>query len=159
MTVPLSEPNEYKEIWFNAFQTKDVRQKPLAFGWWQPDCTGAAVPGDETYSTDGCKPLQEAVVLQNGFVQPTTASGIEKFAFRLHADSSLEFKGHLDASGASSGTVAFTLPGMNLGEVNFVPLNDHYFITAITPDGSTFSTALVFIDSTTGDVTLTWPAA
>jgi hypothetical protein len=75
-------------------------------------------------------------------------------------DGSLEFKGHLDASGATSGTVAFTLPGFTDGEPDYTLPNDQYFHTVITPDdGTTFQIALVFIDSTTGDVTITWPAS
>ena len=100
---------------------------------------------------------QAAVVLENNWAQPSAP--LEPYAFRLHADGSLEFKGHLDASGgASSGTVAVTLPGANAGEVDFLLANDQYFLTLITTDdGSSFTAAQVFIDSTTGEVTITWP--
>lgn len=146
MSKALSDPTPERKITQNRFQIKDTRQKPLAFSWWTPDCTLG----------DGCTAAQEDVVLVNGWAQVTAP--LELFAFRLHADGSLEFKGHLDAAGASSGTVAFTLPGANAGEVDFLLPNDQYWHTTITTDdGVTFFLALVFIESATGDVTITWP--
>lgn len=151
MSKALSDPTPERKITHNRFFIKDTRQKPLAFAWWEPDCT----PGD------GCTAAQAAVVLQNDFSQPSVGSGLELFAFRLHADGSLEFKGHLDTSlGAVSGTVAFTLPGANTGEVDFLLPKDQYWHTTITTDdGATFFLALVFIEAATGDVTITWPVS
>ena len=147
----LSQDDSQKQISRNKYWTKDTRQKPLAFRWWQPNCD---VITDAAERCTGLEPL-----LVNGWAQPSDPSGLEKFAFRLHADGSLEFKGHLSAAAASSGTVAFTLPGVNAGEVDFVPPNDQFFHTTITTtDGVSFSLALVHIDSDTGDVTITWPA-
>lgn len=149
MTKALFDPTPERKITQNRFFIKDTRQKPLAFSWWTPDCTVG----------DGCTAAQAAVVLQNNFSQPTGT--LELFAFRLHADGSLEFKGHLDTSGgAVSGTVAFTLPGANTGEVDFLLPNDQFWHTTITTDdGTTFFLALVFIEATTGDVTITWPVS
>ena len=144
MSRSLFEPTPDRATASNRFQIKDTRQKPLAFRWWEPDC----VVGD------GC--TGEEPPLVNGWAQVTPP--LELFAFRLHADGSLEFKGHLDAAGASSGTVAFTLPGANAGEVDFRLANDQYWHTTITTDdGITFFLALVFVEASSGDVTITWP--
>ena len=90
MSKSLVEPSQERKITHNRFQIKDTRQKPLAFSWWEPDC----VEGD------GCTAAQAAVVLENNWQQPSLP--LEPYAFRLHADGSLEFKGHLDASGGAS---------------------------------------------------------
>ncbi len=147
MTKNLNEPSNERAISRNRFLGKDTRQKPLAFRWWEPNCT---------IGVNGC--TGDEPLLENNWQQPTAP--LEKFAFRRHADGSLEFKGHLDASGgAASGDVAFTLPGANgLGEYDFLIANDQFWVTAITTDdGSSWSPALVKIDSTTGEVTITWP--
>lgn len=149
MTANIHEPTTQRQIARNRFQTKDTRQKPGAFRWWEPECT---------VGNDGC--TGDEPPLENSWEQPSDLSGLEKFAFRLHSDGSLEFKGHLNAENASSGTVAVTLPGANAGEVDFRPANDQYFVTVITEDdGSSFTTAMVFIEASTGEVTITWPAS
>jgi hypothetical protein len=143
----IHEPTPERATQQNRFGVKMTHQKPLASRWVEPDC---ATPGDD------CPDF--APTLANSWAQPSAP--LEKFAFRKHMDGSLEFKGHLDASGATSGTVAFTLPGFTDGEPDYTLPNDQYFHTVITPDdGTTFQIALVFIDSTTGDVTITWPAS
>ena len=129
-----------------TFTGKDTRQKPLAFRWWEPDC--------DRVGDDGC--TGEEPPLENGFAAAATAP-LEPFAFRLHADGSLEFKGHLDASGAVTGTVAVTLPGANAGEVDFRPNDQYWHTTITTDDGVTFFLALVFVEGASGDVTITWP--
>jgi hypothetical protein len=121
----------------------------LAGRWFEPDCTPTDPAGDDCL---GIEPP-----LENGWAQPSPP--LEKFAFRLHADGSLEFKGHLDAAGASSGTVAVTLPGAIPQTIDFRPANDQFWHTTITTDdGTTFFLALVFLDSLTGEVTVNWPA-
>lgn len=79
----------------------------------------------------------------------------------MHYDGSLEFKGHLDASGgATSGTVAFLLPGMNTLEPDFIDAMDHsqFWDTIITEDlGITFTDAGILIDALTAEVTISWP--
>ena len=144
----LSEPNTQRQIAATKFVGKDTRQKPHAFRWWEPECTAGE---------DGCTGQEPP--LENSWEQPSDASGLEKFAFRLHADGSLEFKGHLNAENASSGTVAVTLPGANPGEVDFRLAKDQFFHTVITTDdGTTFMIALVFVAQGTGEVTISWPA-
>lgn len=139
----------------NRFGNKTTHQKPGAFKWWTPDCDYT----DPDIAANGC--TGEEPPLENGWAQPTLGSGmtgndLEPFAFRLHSDGSLEFKGHLDSSGASSDTVAVTLPGAVVGEVDFRPANDQFFITTLW-DGSGFIPAAVYIDSDTGEVTISFP--
>lgn len=137
----------------NRTVLKYTRQKPLAFHWWTPDCSATDDAGQ------GCTGDEPPLI--NNWAQPDPP--LEKFAFRLHTDGSLEFKGHLDASGAASGTVAFVLPGLYTDPADalpdFRPPNDQFFHTTITTDdGTSFSLAQVHIDSDTGEVTIVWPA-
>jgi hypothetical protein len=100
----------------------------------------------------GCTGLEP--ILENSWAQPVPP--LEKFAFRLHADGSLEFRGHLNSAAAASGTVAVTLPGLIPGEVDFLPSLDQFFTTVIY-DGAAPQGAMVYIDSATGEVTITFP--
>lgn len=130
----------------NRRRVERLERRRLAGRWWEPDCTL------DPYGIT-CTGLEPA--LENGWAQPS--SPLERFAFRLHADGSLEFKGHLDSAGASSGTVAFTLPGANIpDEIDFRPPNDQFFLTVVY-DGANPQGAMVYIDSTTGEVTITFP--
>lgn len=150
MSRNIYEPTTERQVAANSSRITRVRQRPGAFRWWTPDCdTGS---GDDLCTG-------EEPVLENSWAQPSAP--LERFSFRLHTDGSLEFKGHLDSSGgAVSGSVAVTLPGANSGEVDFRPANDQYFHTTITvDDGASFTLALVFVDATTGEVTITWPAS
>jgi hypothetical protein len=144
VTRSLYEPSLYRADAKNRFGIQSLKQKPLASRWWVPNCT-VGVDG-------GCTGLEPPLL--NSWAQP--ALPLEKFAFRLHADGSLEFRGHLDSAAATSGTVAVTLPGAVPGEVDFLPPNDQFFVSAIY-DGAAAQPALVYIDSTTGDVTVTFP--
>lgn len=93
---------------------------------------------------DGSVEDEDYVFLQNGWAQPVAP--LEAFAFRRGL-SKLDMKGHLDGAGASSGSVAVTLP-----EPHRLP-NDQFFLTVLedaTP-------AMVYLDSATGEVTITFP--
>lgn len=151
MTRNLYEPTDQSRIVQNRYKIKDTRQKPLASQWIEPVNEGDPVPDIEPIWTPE---------LENGWEQPTGT--LERFAFRLHYDGSLEFRGHLDAQGAASGTVAVTLPGELVGDRNYLPPRDQDWHTTIrTAPGSgtvAFTLALVVIDATTGTVTLYWPA-
>lgn len=153
MTRNIHEPSFPRQVRQNRFGVKGQRQKPHAGRWVVPECDETDV--DEAAA--GC--FGDEPVLQNNWNQPSAP--LEPFAFRKHMDGSLEFKGHLDASGgAVSGSVAFTLPGANDGEPDYLLPNDQYWHTTITTDdGSIFTLALVFIDAMTGDTTITWPAS
>lgn len=145
----IHEPTRDRAISTNRFQGKDTRLKPLASKWIEPVNGGDAIPATSPDWTPE---------LQNSWIQ--VVAPLEPFAFRLHYDGSLEFKGHLDSSGgAVTATIAFTLPGIAGGEPDYTLDMDQYWHTTITNDtGTTFTLALVFIDSTTGDVTISWPA-
>lgn len=148
MTRNLYEPTPESRITQNRYKIGDTRKKPLASQWIQPVNAGDPIPdGDPEYTPE----------LENGWLQPTAP--LETFAFRMHYDGSLEFRGHLDAQAAVSGTIAVTLPGELVGDPFYLPRNDQYWHTTITDDGGTsFTLAMVFIDSTTGEITITWPA-
>lgn len=90
------------------------------------------------------------------------SNGTPGHRFRRHADGSIEFRGYLEPG--SSGTVAYTLPGAGLAstgddEVDYRPDVDTSFIADIKTSPTTFILARVEIDSTTGDVTITYPAS
>ena len=145
MTANIFHPTLERQVAKHSSQIRRTHQKPGAFRWVTPDC-------DEGEGDDLCTGDEPA--LENGWAQPDAP--LERFAFRLHSDGSLEFKGHLDSTGASSGSIAVTLPGANAGEHNYIPAKDQFFITVIY-DGSTPQNAMVYIDSTTGEVTITFP--
>jgi hypothetical protein len=151
VTANIHEPSFPRAISLNRFGVKEQKQKPHAGRWITPGC-------DETDDADaaaGC--FGDEPLLENLWQQP--AATLERFAFRKHMDGSLEFKGHLDTSGgAVSGTVAVTLPGAADGEPDYLLPNDQYWHTVIT-DGVTFMIALIFVDSSTGEITVTWPAS
>lgn len=148
MTRNLYEPTDQSRISQNRYKIKDTRQKPLASQWIQPVNQGDPIPDEDPEYTPE---------LENNWLQPSAP--LARFAFRLHYDGSLEFRGHLDSSGgAVSGTVAVTLPGALVGDPNYLPANDQYWHTTITTNnGGVFFLAMVFIDSVTGAVEITWP--
>ena len=94
MTRFASEPSDGKDISANRFGTKDTRQKPGAFRWWEPDCAGTS---GELRCTGEEPPLQ------NDWQQPDDPA-LQRFAFRKHTDGSLEFRGHLSAEWKMSDT-------------------------------------------------------
>ena len=89
--------------------------------------------------------------LINGWAQP--ADTIDQFAYRL-TGSIPDFKGHLDGSSAISPSVAFNI-ALDPDEMTLP--GDIYFHTIVT-DGVDFQSAMVFINSLTGDVRITFPA-
>lgn len=150
MSRNIFEPTLPRTVYRNQRGLKFTSQRPHAFRWWTPGCSTA----DADDADAGCTGDEPALV--NGWAQP--AAPLQLFAFRLHADGSLEFKGHLDSAGASSGTVAVTLPGANAGEVDFLSVldGDQFFLTVIY-DGANPQAALVYIEKSSGDVTITFP--
>lgn len=151
MTRNLYEPTDQSRIVQNRYKIKDTRQKPLASQWIQPVNESDLIPDEDPEYT----PFLENDWLQ---VEPP----LETFAFRMHYDGSLEFRGHLDADLAVSGTVAVTLPGGFVGDPDYRPRNDQDWHTTIrTAPGSgttAFTLALIVIDSTTGEIEIHWPA-
>lgn len=154
MSRNIFHPTTDRNVAQNRTSIKHTHQKPLAFRWWTPDCSTVYTDPDD--EAEFC--FDDIPNLVNGWAQPDPGDDLQFFAFRLHADGSLEFRGHLDSSGASSGTVAFTLPGANAGEVDFFEdLDGDQFFLTVVYDGATAQPAMVFISSTTGDVTITFP--
>ena len=165
MTKNLHEPSALRAINENRSRGKNLQQTPHAGAWIHPLNDADCPPDPYTIGPYGIE-YAWTPCLVNDWLQ--VEDPLEPFAFRRHFDNSLEFKGHLDASGgAVSGTVAFTLPGSLPDEPNYQLDNDQFFITVVTDDaGSTFQTAMVFIQSADaaspavgGDVTITWPAS
>lgn len=150
MSRNIFEPSPDRQIRRNTTTIKSTRQKPGAFKWWVPDCDET----DDAQAGAGCS--GEEPPLENGWAQP--GDGLQKFAFRLHSDGSLETRGHLDSAGASSGTVAVTIPGANAGEVDFLDgLEGDQFWHTVIYDGATPQGALAFIEKATGELTITFP--
>lgn len=116
--------------------------------WWTPDCT----PG-----SGGCDG-EEPTLGGGNFVQPT--GDLQVFAFRLNDDGLIQTRGILDASGAASGEVAWTMPGVVAGETDFIPptTGNDTFSLRVTTDGTEAGivNATAYIDKVTGDVTIRW---
>lgn len=155
MSRNLYEPTEYSYIAQNRFLTKDVRQKPLASSWIHPLDPGDCPPTDGGNDQFGNITEEWYPCLLNSWqqVQPP----LEPFGFRLHYDGSLEFKGHLDSENATSGTIAFILPGATAGEPNYLPRGGDQFFLTVIYDGTSARTAMVYIDAGTGEVKITFP--
>lgn len=98
----------------------------------------------------GCPPFFEpdSSTFQNGWDWAGTP--FERWGYRI-CDGALEFKGHL--FGGASGTVCYTLPAnyrIFIGDLSdLTDLGDGA--------GSIGSTARIYIDMTSGDITLTFP--
>jgi hypothetical protein len=83
---------------------------------------------------------------QNGWTWLDTAY----VGFRHGVDGETEYEGVLDATGATSGTVAFTLP------VPWRPLKDYSFLTDLDMGAGDFDAARVVV-ATNGTVTIYYP--
>lgn len=89
----------------------------------------------------------------------------EDIAYRRGLGSTIEFRGHIQ--GGASGSVAFIIPTPDIpadinqldGEISplYSLLGDVSFLTDIV-NGVGFSVARVYINNTTGEVTITFPA-
>jgi hypothetical protein len=143
----LYEPNTIRDVAKGKQGVKSLQQKPAAMRWWQLECT----PGDS-----GCTGDEPFFI--NGFAQPTGV--LELFAFRLNADGLIQTEGFIDTTGATSGTVAWVMPGVNPGETDFIPPTsaNEGFPVKVTTDGAAtgITSGQAYIDAVTGDVTVTW---
>lgn len=90
-------------------------------------------------------------VWENGYAQVSDPA-LEPFAYRIYSGGFPEFKGCLDISGATSGTVAFTLP-LGPGEIEIA---GDVYETCIVTDGVDFFQAMFHISATTGEVSFYW---
>lgn len=130
-----------------AEAVKGERLKPNLAGFWV--CIGDFVdvddPGnDPECTTESSPPYEDGTT----YAGPPYAFP----AFRHGLDGNLEFRGHVDISGASSPATLCTLPS------EWRPEHDVSWITDLV-DGASFVLARVAVDSSTGVVTLTWPAS
>ena len=150
MSRRIYEPSIWGDAAKNRHGINSLQRKPAAMRWWTPDCT----IGDG--GCDGNEPF-----LDNGFAQP--GGNLQVFAFRLNDDGLIQTRGVLDASGGSNGGIAWTMPGANAGETDFIPptSGNDVFTLKVTTDGTEAGivTATGYIDKTTGEVTVRWVAA
>lgn len=117
---------------------RDGAEDPIS-GEWVP-VINAGDPAPENWMVLD----EDYVELQNGWAQP--AAPYAQFSFRRGL-SKLDTKGHLDSASAASATVAVTIPA------DFRLPDDQFFLTVLqdaTP-------ALVYLEASTGDVTITFP--
>lgn len=130
---------------------RDVRQeqrKPNLPGNWIVigDFLGVDDPGNDPEGVNFQSPPY-----QNGYIY---AGGAFDFpAFRHGLDGGLEWKGHLDLSGATSGDVMTTLPQI------FRPFVDISFLVDLWDGVADFIIARVAIEGLSGEVRIYWPAA
>jgi hypothetical protein len=130
-----------------ASRVRQERQKPNLAGFWV--CVGDFVdvddPGNDPPCTSPSSPAYEDSCTYAGppYAYP---------AFRHGLDGNLEWRGHVDVSGASSPATLCTLPA------EWRPDNDVSWPTDLW-DGSAFTIGRVSIVASTGVVTLTWPAS
>lgn len=97
-------------------------------------------------------PLGTGLAISPPFQNGWTYLGTAYVAFRHGLDGETEYKGTLDASGATSGTVAFTLPP------GYRPFNKTYsFVTDLDLGSGTFNVARVAV-ALNGEVTVYFPA-
>lgn len=115
---------------------RDGAEDPIS-GEWVPVVDGGD-PAPETWMVID----EDYVELQNSWVQP--AAPLREFSFRRGL-SKLDMRGHLD--GGASGTVAVTIPAP------YRLPDDQFFLTVLADA----TPALVYLDSATGDVTITFP--
>lgn len=152
MSRNIHEPSLYRQMAGQRSLLRGTRRRPGAFRWWVPDCD----PNDPSQAKEGCSGDEPSLI--NGFAQPT--SGLEPFGFRLNADGKIQTKGFLDVSGATSGDVAWVMPGANPGEVDFIPSTegDDGFSLNVTTTGNVNGVvpASAHVDADTGEVTVTW---
>lgn len=108
------------------------------------------LPGIWVYVGD---PLATGLTTTPDFQNGWTYLGTAYVGFRHGMDGETEFVGTLDASGASSGTVAFTLPPP------YRPFGGktYSFVTDLDQGGGSFNVARVVV-ATTGTVTVYFPS-
>lgn len=117
---------------------------------WLTERSQTAARGVHSLSNDPSVTGWIEPTLLNSYVDPPAP--MTTMRYRLHRlTNSLEFAGHIDATGATTDTVAFILIQPYWPEYDISFLTDIY-------DGAAFSVARCFIDSANGEVTLSWPA-
>ena len=139
MSRPLVRDTPMRRIASNSARIGNEERKPNLPGFWV--CVGDYQGGtmnDPSCATTSSPPYE------NGWTY--VGSPYDYPAFRHGLDGGLEFRGVLDSSGASTGTVAFTLP------TEWRPANDMARVIPIVDVAP--QTATLFVDATTGEVTI-----
>jgi hypothetical protein len=152
VTRNLSRDTPIRRISENQEGVGDEQRKPVLPGFWVyvGDYVGPGDPGnDPAYTSDSSPAYQDG----------TTYAGppYDYPAFRHGVDGALEWKGHVDISGATSPAVLCTLPAEWRPKDQWQDPMDVSWPTDLW-DGAAFTIGRVGIDATTGDVTLVWPA-
>lgn len=137
----------------NSVAVGNEEQKPILAGYWVyiGDFIGIDDPGnDPPLTSPDSPPYQDS----------TTYAGTpyDYPAFRHGVDGSLEWKGHVDVSAATSPAVLCTLPSEWRPRNELQAPMDVSWPTDLF-DGVSFTIGRVQVDATTGDVTLVWPAS
>jgi hypothetical protein len=149
MSKNLHEPSTPRAVAANRYTGKLTQQKPYAFEWVTPvndaDCVTAQAitPWTPCYLND--------------WEQPTT---LEPLSVRLSADGNLQWQGYVNAQNATA-DIAFIMPGTLGGEPDMIPdvsiaENLSYAVWVTPDDGGSVLTGRAYVDSTTGEVTITY---
>lgn len=143
---PLERRTVTKRVKENRRTVRQEQRKPNLPGNWivVGDFIALDDPGNDPPTVSWRSPPYE-----NGYTYAGTP--YDDPAFRHGLDGALEFKGHVDVSGATSGDTAWTLPA------SFRPPFDVSWTTDVS-DGVTFFLARVSVDASTGAVAMIWPA-
>ena len=118
---------------------------------WLTERSQTAARGVQSLDNDPTATGWIEPTLLNSFVAPPAP--MTRVRYRLHRRmNDLEFAGHIDATGATSNTVAFII---------IQPFWPEYTISFLTDiyDGAAFGVARCSISSVNGEVTLIWPAS
>jgi len=151
MTKNLHEPSTPREVAANRYSGKMTQQRPYAYQWVTP-VNVADCPADP-YSLTDPRPAWTPCYL-NDWERPTT---LEPLSVRLSADGNLQWKGYVNSANATD-SIAFIMPGTLSGEPDMIPPDDPgnlSYSVFVTPDnGGTIETGTAYIDSATGEVTI-----
>lgn len=142
-------PNDSRKPAVHSSDHRDDHNDPIS-GPWLEILDEGDPPPDDPNAVEG----EDYVYLQNDATQPTAGSGIgggdlEPWSLRRGL-SKLDSKGHLDLSAFASGSVVVTVPEW------MRPTKD-FFRHTLVWDGASFQPAAVYFDSTSGDISITFP--
>ena len=149
MSKNLHEPSTPRQVAANRFSGKLTQQKPYAYEWVTPvnDADCAAAQADPVTYWTPC--------YLNDWEQPTT---LEPLSVRLSADGNLQWKGYVNSQNKTA-DIAFIMPGTFSFEPDMIPSdspgNLSYNVFVTPDDGTTIIQGRAYLDSTTGEVTIT----
>jgi hypothetical protein len=97
---------------------------------------------------------------ENGFAQSDPP--VEPFSYKISSSMHPVFTGHIDVSGAASGTIAFHVPvdpDETREDAVVIPHDVFDHIIVIDAAGTQFIGAMCRLTAATGAFTVTWPAS